>query len=129
VPLRPESPPFSPITPEILKVEQPKPSVSLINTAAYACTARTEGSVSFQLSLSDLSLWGRSASTTPAEPDMSSIPEEYHEYADVFSQERADALPEHRPYNLKIDLEDGAEPQLNVLLVTDRGPGAPQISQ
>ena len=40
---------------------------------------------------------------------MSSVPEEYYEYADVFSKERADTLPEHRPYNLKIDMEDGAE--------------------
>jgi len=43
---------------------------------------------------------------------MSGVPEEYHEYADVFSKERADTLPDHRPYNLKIDLEDGAEPPL-----------------
>jgi len=113
VPPRPESPPSSPITPEIPKVEQPKPSVSFINTAAYACAAHAEGSVSFQLSLSDLSLWGRSASTAPAEPDMSSIPEEYHKYANVFNKERADTLPEHRSYNLKIDLEDGAEPPLS----------------
>jgi len=43
---------------------------------------------------------------------MSSVPEEYHEYADVFSKDRADTLPDHRPYDLKIDLEDGAEPPL-----------------
>jgi len=43
---------------------------------------------------------------------MSGVPEEYHEYADVFSKERADTLPDHRPYDLKIDLEDGAEPPL-----------------
>jgi len=53
VPSRPESPPSSPVTPEVLKVEQPKPSVSFINATAYACAARAEGSVSFQLSLSD----------------------------------------------------------------------------
>jgi len=43
---------------------------------------------------------------------MSGVPEEYHKYADVFSKERADTLPNHRPYDLKIDLEDGAEPPL-----------------
>jgi len=43
---------------------------------------------------------------------MSGVPEEYHEYADVFSKERADTLPDHCPYYLKIDLEDGAEPPL-----------------
>jgi len=43
---------------------------------------------------------------------MSGVPKEYHEYADVFSKERADTLPDHCPYDLKIDLEDGAEPPL-----------------
>ena len=43
---------------------------------------------------------------------MSGVPEEYHEYADVFSKEKADTLPDHHPYDLKIDLEDGAEPPL-----------------
>jgi len=43
---------------------------------------------------------------------MSGVPEEYHEYADVLSKERADTLPDHRPYDLKINLEDGAEPPL-----------------
>jgi len=112
-PPRPESPPSSPVTPEVLKVEQPKPSISFINAAAYAHATHTEGSVSFQLSLSDPSLHGQSASTTPAKPDMSGIPGEYHEYADIFSKERADTLPDHRPYDLKINLEDGAEPPLS----------------
>jgi len=44
---------------------------------------------------------------------MSSVPEEYHEYADIFSKDRADTLPDHRPYDLKIDLEDGAKPPLS----------------
>jgi len=43
---------------------------------------------------------------------MSSILEEYQEYADVFSKDRADTLLDHRPYDLKINLEDGAEPSL-----------------
>src|SRR6266511_3783054 len=98
--------PSSPVPPE---VEQSKPSVSFINAAAYTCTACTEGSVSFQLTLSDLSLYGQSASTAPAEPDLTGIPEEYHEFVDVFSQAKADTLPTHCPYDLKIDLEEGAE--------------------
>jgi len=58
-PPRPESPLSSPVTPEVPKVEQPKPSVSFINAmAAYACATRAEGLVSFQLSLSNPSLHG-----------------------------------------------------------------------
>ena len=44
---------------------------------------------------------------------MSSAPEEYHEYTDVFSKDRADTLPEHRSYDLKINLEEGAKPPLS----------------
>ncbi len=47
--------PSSPVPPE---VEQSKPSVSFINATAYTHAARAEGSVSFQLSLSDPSLYG-----------------------------------------------------------------------
>jgi len=65
---QPESPPSSSVTPE---VKQPKSSVSFIITAAYICAAW--GSVSFQFSLSDLSLHRQSASTAPAEPDMSDL--------------------------------------------------------
>src|SRR6266545_1655314 len=106
MPPRFESPPSSPVSPE---VEQSKPSISFINAAAYTRAAHTKGLVSFQLSLSDPSLYGRSTSTAPAEPDLTGIPEEYHEFVDVFSQAKADMLPTHRPYDLKIDLKEGAE--------------------
>src|SRR6266545_5648972 len=54
-PPRFKSVPSRPVPPE---VEQSKPSVSFINAAAYTHAACAEGSVSFQLSLSDLSLCG-----------------------------------------------------------------------
>jgi hypothetical protein len=41
---------------------------------------------------------------------LSSLPEEYHEFADIFSESMAWNLAEHRPYDLKIDLEDGTKP-------------------
>jgi len=37
--------------------------------------------------------------------DLSTIPEEYHEYADVFSKSKAETLAPHHSYNLRIDLE------------------------
>src|SRR6266511_606189 len=98
--------PVHPVPPE---VEQSKPSSSFINATAYAHTAHVEGSVSFQLSLSDPSLYRRSTSTAPAKPDLTGILEEYHEFADVFSQAKADTLSTHCPYDLKIDLEEGTE--------------------
>ncbi|GAW09007.1 hypothetical protein LENED_011127 [Lentinula edodes] len=53
------------------------------------------------------------SSTAPTVPPLHhSIPAEYAEFADVFDEIAADSLPEHRPYNLKIDLEEGASPPL-----------------
>ena len=43
-------------------------------------------------------------------PDLSNVPSEYHEFADVFSRTKAEILPPHRPYDLKINLEEGAQP-------------------
>jgi len=42
--------------------------------------------------------------------DLNCIPEEYHEFADVFSKAKADTLAPHRPYDLKINLEEGSSP-------------------
>jgi len=42
--------------------------------------------------------------------DLSCIPEEYHEFADIFSKAKADTLALHQPYNLKINLEEGSNP-------------------
>jgi transposase InsO family protein len=52
----------------------------------------------------------RSASTTDPSEDLSQVPEEYHDYADVFSKTKAWKLADHRPYDLQITLEDGAQP-------------------
>ena len=46
--------------------------------------------------------------TTPA-VDLSSIPEEYHKFVHIFSKKKADTLPPHRSYDLKIELEEGAK--------------------
>ena len=43
-------------------------------------------------------------------PDLTNILEEYYEFANVFSQGKAKTLPMHCPYDLKINLEEGAEP-------------------
>jgi transposase InsO family protein len=38
------------------------------------------------------------------------VPEDYHSYIDVFSKERGESLPEHRPHDLVIDFEMDAVP-------------------
>ncbi len=44
--------------------------------------------------------------------DMTDVPAEYHDFADVFSDPLSEKLPEHRPYNLKINIEEETSPPL-----------------
>ena len=44
--------------------------------------------------------------------DMSNIREEYHKFMDVFDKAKANTLAQHRPYNLKINLEGDSIPPL-----------------
>ena len=41
---------------------------------------------------------------------MSTIPENYHDFTDVFSKSKAGKLADHRPYDLKITLDEGTSP-------------------
>jgi len=41
-------------------------------------------------------------------PDLSNVPSKYHEFANVFSKTKAETLPPHHLYDLKINLEEGA---------------------
>lgn len=91
----PTSPPTPPPAPD-------PPSVSIIGAAAFVRAAHLPGSTTFRLQL-------RAASDSSPEtsPDLSTIPQEYHDFADVFSEAMAKTLPDHRPYDLKIELEEG----------------------
>src|SRR5271169_5168071 len=39
------------------------------------------------------------------------VPQEYHEYLDVFDEEKANRFPESRPWDHKIELKEGFEPK------------------
>ena len=47
--------------------------------------------------------------------DLSAVPQEYHEFADVFSKSKANTLAPHREYDLKIELKEGTHPPLGTL--------------
>ena len=97
--------------------EAPKPSdsalhISLIGAAVFMCACKLPGTQSFRIHLSDTSLSAKSASISDEAPNLSLIPEEYHDYADVFDKANSMQLAPHRPYNLKINLEEGASPPI-----------------
>lgn len=110
-----ERTPSTPATPELPTSPTPTsiPRISLVNAAAFAQACKLPGSTSYTLNLSTPDLaTAQSSSISDSPPDLTGVPEEYHEFADVFSKTKADILPKHRPYDLKIDLEEGATPPL-----------------
>jgi len=48
-----------------------------------------------------------STTTSETKVNMSTIPKDYHDFTDVFSKSKAGKLANHRPYNLKITLDEG----------------------
>ncbi|SJL03626.1 related to TY3B TY3B protein [Armillaria ostoyae] len=56
------------------------------------------------------SISGKAGSTTL--PDMLDVPAEYHNFANVFSDSLSENLPEHKLYDLKINLKEGTSPPL-----------------
>ena len=88
------------------------PCISLIGAATFMHACKLPGTQSFRIHLSDTSLSAKSASVSDKAPDLSLIPEEYHDYADVFDKAKSMQLAPHRPYDLKIDLEEGASPPI-----------------
>ncbi|KIN97850.1 hypothetical protein M404DRAFT_78300, partial [Pisolithus tinctorius Marx 270] len=97
------------------------PPIAFINTAAYVWACKLEGSSQFSLQLHPLALTSLQSSKVEDALNLSSIPPEYHEYAnyhnfaDVFSKAKASALPPHREYDLKIELEEGTTPPLGTI--------------
>jgi hypothetical protein len=77
--------------------------------------AKMEGSVQFSILHIPKSADLHSASADSSPINLTGVPSEYHECADVFNKINADGLPPHRSHDLKIDLEEGASPPLGTL--------------
>ena len=71
---------------------------------------KLQGTQTFRIHLSDISVSANSASVSKEALDLSNVPEEYHDFANVFSKAKAEKLAPHRPYDLKINLEEGTSP-------------------
>ena len=63
-----------------------------------------------ELASPELSGHATSVSETYDLVDLLVVPEDYHDFANVFSKAKADTPAPHQPYDLKITLEDGKEP-------------------
>jgi len=90
--------------------EQPNVAiiVAIIGAAVFLHVSKLPGSYNFELCLCSLDIQANSAKLTET-PDLSNVPSEYHEFADIFSKTKAETLPSHCPYDLKINLEESAQ--------------------
>ena len=84
-----------------------QPNIAIIGAAAFLHASKLLGSYNFELCLHSLDIQANSTKLAET-PDLSNIPSEYHEFADVFSKTKAEALAPYHSYDLKIDLEEGA---------------------
>jgi len=101
-------------TPSETSPSNPKrPHIAIISAPALLWASRLSGSKIFTIQFSSTV---QAKSTTISEKiDLSSIPEEYHEYANVFSKSKAETLAPHHPYNLQIDLEKDSHPPVGTI--------------
>jgi len=67
--------------------------------------------VSFQINLAlEQKSLGRALYVSSPNADLSDIPHDYHQYADVFCKQSTKILPQHCPFNLSIQIKDGKIP-------------------
>ena len=96
-------------TSEISMSNSKQPNIAIIGIAAFLHTSKLLGSNNFKLHLCSLDIQANFTKLAEA-PDLSNVLSEYHEFANVFSKTKAEVLTPHCLYDLKINLEEGAQP-------------------
>jgi len=86
-----------------------QPNIAIIGAAAFLHASKLIGSNNFKLCLCFSDIQANSAKLAET-PDLSNIPSKYHEFANIFSKTKAEILPPHCSYDLKINLKEGAQP-------------------
>ena len=84
-------------------------NIAIIGAAAFLCILKLLGSNNFELYLYSLDIQANSTKLAET-PNLSNVPSEYHDFANVFNKTKAETLSSHHPYDLKINLEEGTQP-------------------
>ena len=116
-------PPVLPLTPKAsLTHPEPKPSatspnahkprISLVNAAVFMRACKSDRAIGFQINSCPTVTTGFAMHTVDPSLEVPGLPEEYREYRDVFSAQRAKSLPEHWPHDLTIQIENDKAPPL-----------------
>src|SRR5260221_8153685 len=82
-----------------------KIDIHMVSTLMMTKLCKDPGTPTFVISMADLTLLQVTDTDT-----LDSILVEYHEFCDIFSGEKADTLTPHRPYDLQINVKEGAKP-------------------
>ena len=85
-----------------------RPNIAIIGATAFLCASKLPGSHNFKLCLHSSDIQANSTKLAET-PDLSNVSFKYHEFANVFSKTKAEVLSSHHPYDLKINLEEGAQ--------------------
>ena len=92
------------------------PKISIIGPHAFARLCNQPGVELCLMSFQPASLQVNSAEVNTEDqggaqvPNLTNVPIEYHNLAELFSEDKAHELPPHRPYDHKISLEPGSTP-------------------
>jgi len=76
-------------------------------------TCKSKGAISFQITFLPTVVTSLAVQTREADLEIPELPKEYQEYRDIFSTQKAKLLPEHRPYDLAIQIEEDKIPFLD----------------
>src|SRR6266481_6448898 len=82
-----------------------KIDIHMVSAVTMTKLCKDLGTSTFVISTADLN-----PSQAAATEILDSIPAEYHKFRNIFSGEKAGTLALHRPYDLQINVEEGAKP-------------------
>jgi hypothetical protein len=85
----------------------PIPLISLVSVEAFMRSMQLEGAQCFSI-LAHEPLKPNPPNKLKFNPDLKDVPV-YHEFADVFSRQKADTLPPHWDCDLKINIDEGVK--------------------
>ena len=89
-------------------------NITIISTAAFLHTSKLPGFSNFELCLYSLDIQANFAKLAEA-PNLYNVSFKYHKLTNIFSKTKAEVLTLHHPYNLKINLEKGAQPLVDLI--------------
>ena len=111
----------NPALPKLSPTDWTKPRttlrVTLINAKAFRHESMMQGSQCFHLQVMTPKAAGQLVRASPVTVSLYRVPEEYHDFTDVFRKAKAGVLVDHHPYDLKIALEEGASPPRAYLFI------------